>query len=99
MIQHQFHKKTNVKLNDIAKELNMTSHKLSQLLNDNFGKSFAVFINEYRIEEAKKLLKENNQYTLEAIGFEAGFNSKSTFYAIFKKLTNQTPSEYQKGVS
>ncbi|MEE9363483.1 MAG: helix-turn-helix domain-containing protein [Cellulophaga sp.] len=96
MLEKQFHKNTNVKLNDIAKELGLSSHKLSQLLNDNLNKSFALFINEYRIKEAKKLLLENNKYTLEAIGFEAGFSSKSTFYATFKKISGQTPSEYKK---
>ena len=99
MKEKQFHRNTNVKLNDIAKELRISSHQLSQLLNDNLGKSFALFINEYRIKEAKKLLQENNQYTLEAIGFEAGFSSKSTFYATFKKIVGQTPSEFKKHFS
>ena len=94
--QEQFYRNTNIKLNDVAKHLNISSHKLSQLLNDNLGKSFAMFINECRINEAKKLLKENNQYTLEAIGFEAGFSSKSTFYATFKKIVGQTPAEFKK---
>lgn len=96
MKQEQFYRNTNIKLNDIALHLNISSHKLSQLLNDNLGKSFALFINECRIDEAKKLLKENNSFTLEAIGFEAGFSSKSTFYATFKKIVGQTPSEYKK---
>lgn len=96
MLEKQFHKNANIKLKDIAKELNISSHKLSQFLNDNLSKSFAFFINEYRIEEAKKLLKENNQYTLEAIGFEAGFSSRSTFYATFKKAEGKTPSEFKK---
>ena len=96
MLTKQFYKNTNVKLKDIAKELGISPHKLSQLLNDNFGKSFASFINEYRIEEAKKLLKENNQYTLESIGFEAGFSSRSSFYATFKKVIGKTPAEFQK---
>ncbi len=95
MNEKQFHKNTNIKLNDIAKYLTISPHKLSQLLNDNLGKSFASFINECRIEDAKKLIKENNQFTLEAIGFEAGFSSKSTFYATFKKVTGKTPSEYK----
>lgn len=99
MLEKQFHRDTNIKLNDIAKELRVSSHQLSQLLNDNLGKSFALFINEHRIEEAKKLLQENNQFTLEAIGFEAGFSSKSTFYATFKKVVGQTPSEYKKQIS
>jgi len=99
MLKKQFHKNTNIKLKDIASELDISSHKLSQLLNDNLGKSFALFINEYRIEEAKQLLVENKQYTLEAIGFEAGFSSKSTFYATFKKIIGQTPAEFKKQFS
>lgn len=99
MEEKQFHRNTNIKLNDIALHLNISSHKLSQLLNDNLGKSFALFINECRIDEAKKMLKENNSFTLEAIGFEAGFSSKSTFYATFKKIVGQTPSEYKKNYS
>lgn len=95
MSKEQLYKNTNVKLIDIAKKLNISTHQLSQLLNDNLGKSFAVFINEYRIEEAKKLIKENNQFTLESIGFESGFSSKSTFYATFKKMVGKTPSEYR----
>ena len=99
MHEKQFHRNTNVKLNDIAKELRISSHQLSQLLNDNLGKSFALFINEYRIDEAKQLLEEKNKFTLEAIGFEAGFSSKSNFYATFKKVTGHTPSEYKKQFS
>ncbi|MFK8061440.1 MAG: helix-turn-helix domain-containing protein [Polaribacter sp.] len=96
MNDHQFHKNTNIKLKDIASKLQISSHQLSQLLNDNLGKSFAQFINEYRIEDAKQLLKENTNFTLEAIGFEAGFSSKSSFYATFKKVVGMTPSEFQK---
>lgn len=99
MIKHQFHKNTNIKLNDIAKELQISSHQLSQLLNDNLGKSFAQFINEYRIEDAKELLKNNSSFTLEAIGFEAGFSSKSNFYATFKKVVGKTPSAFKKEYS
>jgi AraC-like DNA-binding protein len=96
MIEKELFKNVDVKLKDIAKELSISSHQLSQLLNDNIGKSFASFLNEYRVEEAKKLLKENNQYTLEAIGYEAGFSSKSTFYATFKKVLGATPAAYKK---
>jgi len=96
MLEKQFYKNTNIKVKDIAKELNISSHKLSQLLNDNLGKSFASFINDHRINEAKRLLRKNNQYTLEVIGFESGFSSKSSFYATFKKAVGKTPSEFQK---
>ena len=92
-------KNPDVKLKNIADELHVSKHHLSQLLNDNLGKSFALYISELRIDEAKKLLEANNQFTLEAIGFEAGFSSKSTFYATFKKIVGQTPSEFKKQFS
>lgn len=95
MNEKKLYTNANIKLKDIATELNISSHKLSQLLNDNLGKSFALYINELRIEETKRLLVENHHYTLEAIGFEAGFSSKSAFYVAFKKLLGQTPSEFR----
>lgn len=96
MLEEKPYKNHSLKLNDIAKKLDITAHHFSQLLNDNLEKNFAVFINEYRVEEAKKLLFNNDKFTLEAIGFDAGFSSKSTFYATFKKITGQTPAEFQK---
>ena len=96
IITQALYKDTNVKISDIAKGINITPHKLSQLLNDNLGKSFAAYMNEYRIEEAKKLLQERTELTLEAIGFEAGFSSKSNFYATFKKVVGLTPLQFQK---
>ena len=95
MKKEQLYKNTNVKLVNVAKKLNISTHQLSQLLNDNLGKSFARFINEHRIEEAKLILQENNKFTLEAIGYESGFSSKSTFYATFKKIVGLTPAEYR----
>lgn len=83
-------------LSILAKELNVRPQLLSQFINDNLNKSFTQFINEYRIEEAKRLLKEGTQFKIDAIGFESGFNSSSTFYSSFKKFTGTTPSNYQK---
>lgn len=88
-------KNPDIKLADIAKELNILPHTLSQYLNDNLNKSFSLFINEYRIEEAKSLLISDNNYTIEAIGYDSGFNSKSTFFTSFKKITGITPSKYR----
>lgn len=99
MKEEELFKNTNIKLLNVAKKLQITPHKLSQLLNDNLGKSFASFLNDYRIEESKKLLQQNQKLTLEAIGFESGFSSKSNFYAVFKKVVGQTPAQYQKQFS
>jgi AraC-like DNA-binding protein len=86
----------NLTLEETAKELRVTRHILSQYLNEVLGKSFSSFINEYRIEKAKSLLETQNNFTIESLGYESGFNSKSTFFTTFKKLTDKTPLEYQK---
>jgi AraC-like DNA-binding protein len=96
LVEKLLFKNSNLKLADVAKEINIMPHQLSQFLNDNLGKSFTQFINEYRIEEAKKLLHTENPYTIEAIGYECGFNSKSTFFTTFKKITGSTPAGYKK---
>ena len=85
-----------IKLKDLAKEINVTPHQLSQFLNNNLQKSFNQYINEFRVEEAKKILKTNDSFTLEAIGYEVGFSSNTTFYAAFKKITGSTPAKYRK---
>ena len=84
----------NLKSSDIAKKVNISVHQLSQLLNENLGKSFPLFVNEYRIAKACTIIKSNTPLTLEAIGYECGFNSKSTFYTTFKKITGVTPAQY-----
>ncbi|MBX2877716.1 MAG: helix-turn-helix domain-containing protein [Saprospiraceae bacterium] len=95
MQQEELFKNANLKLPDVAKRLNITPHRLSQLLNDNLGTNFPSFINEFRVENAKVLLQENKVFSLEAIGYECGFNSKSTFYATFKKQVGTTPAKFK----
>ncbi|MFH6988663.1 helix-turn-helix domain-containing protein [Flavobacterium collinsii] len=96
IVKKELYLKSNFTLDEAAKELNVTKHLLSQYLNVILGKSFTNLINEYRIEKAKKLLETENNLTVEGIGYESGFNSKSTFFTTFKKITGKTPTEYQK---
>lgn len=95
MSDDKLYKNANLKSSDVAKKIQLTTHQFSQLLNDNLDKNFAVFVNEYRIEAAKKMLLNNNSFTLEAIGYECGFNSKSTFYTYFKKIVGKTPAQFR----
>ncbi|MCU0341076.1 MAG: helix-turn-helix domain-containing protein [Spirosomaceae bacterium] len=83
-------------LSETAKVLEVQPHILSQVLNEKYHKSFSAYINELRIERAKILLHTKHNLTVEGIGFESGFNSKSSFFTVFKKMTGQTPAEYQK---
>ncbi|MEM7486530.1 MAG: helix-turn-helix domain-containing protein [Bacteroidota bacterium] len=95
MKENELYKNANLKSSDVAKKLQISVHQLSQLLNDNAGKSFPLFINEYRIEKAQQMLTASQHLTLESIGYECGFNSKSTFYTSFKKIMGTTPAKYK----
>lgn len=88
-------------LRHLAQAIGTTSHKLSQVINEQLNCNFFEFVNKYRIEEAKTALlaPENKDLKIIAIAYDCGFNSKSTFYTAFKKITSQTPSEYRQQAS
>jgi len=88
----------NLSLELMAQKLAISSGYLSQLISKNSDQSFNDYINKLRIDVAKEMLKnsEFDNYTISAIGLEAGFNTKSTFYTAFKKFTNTTPSSFKK---
>lgn len=85
-------------LNKLAVDTAIPLHHLSQLINQEYGRNFFDFVNTYRIEKAKFLMKDpsTRHLTLEAIGSAAGFGSPTAFYRAFKKLTGITPSAYFK---
>ena len=82
----------------LAERLSIPAPHLSQTINERVGKTFPDFINQYRIEEAKKRLLDpaKKHYTVLAIAEEVGFNSKSSFNNVFKKHVKMTPSEFRK---
>jgi len=83
---------------DLATRLETSEGYLSQIINQELHKSVIQFVNEYRIEAAKKLLQDPvfNKYSVEAIGMEAGFKSKSAFYNAFSLSLNMSPGAYKK---
>ncbi|WP_312300031.1 AraC family transcriptional regulator [Chryseobacterium sp.] len=99
MHSEELYKNPNLKLGDLASRMNMSAHQLSQLLNDNLGKSFSTYINEYRIDEACEKIENGSYFKIEEIGYEVGFNSKSTFFSTFKKIKNTTPLLYKQSQS
>jgi AraC-like DNA-binding protein len=72
-------------------------HQLSYTINNGFNENFFIFVNQFRIEEAKKLLldPEMNYLSILGIGFEVGFKSKTVFNTTFKKITGITPTEFK----
>jgi AraC-like DNA-binding protein len=86
---------SNFSLPDLATQLKISIHQLSQVINDGLGKSFFEMMAEYRIEEAKRLLKEKANIKVEEIAEQVGYNSKSSFNTAFKKIVGMTPSEWR----
>lgn len=88
-----------MKLLELSKRLSINSVKLSQFFNEDLNVSFNDYLNKWRIDYAKKVIKENPNFSFEAVGYDSGFNSKSTFYKAFRKHTGTTPSRYKEGYS
>jgi YesN/AraC family two-component response regulator len=84
-------------LNDVSSSLSISSNYLSQIINAK-NISFNDYLNSVRIEKVKSMLAEDkfSNYTITAIGLEAGFNSNASFYRAFKKYTGISPSNYRK---
>lgn len=85
-------------LSDLAKMAKMSRGQLSEIINTAFEKNFNDFVNGYRVEAFKQMLKEDKHKQLSLLGIaqECGFNSKATFNRVFKKLTDLSPTEYLK---
>ena len=98
MKSEELFRDNNLTLSKVAGKLNISTHNLSEVINKHIQMNFFDFINSYRVEQVKKelLAGEKQNLTLIAIAYEAGFNSKSSFNAIFKKHTGKTPSEFRK---
>ncbi|PJJ59664.1 helix-turn-helix domain-containing protein [Hymenobacter chitinivorans] len=82
-------------LGELAAQLRTNTSWLSRVINTGCGQNFNDFINEYRVREAEVRLQNPRfrHYTLLAVALDAGFNSKSTFNRVFKKLRGTTPGE------
>lgn len=87
-----------MKVEQVAKTLNMTETTLSRLVKQRTGKSFIDFLNDYRIGFATRWLTETNQSIAE-IAFRCGFYNISNFNRIFKKNRGCTPGAYRDNFS
>ena len=95
MQEQQLYLNPNLTLAQLAKKAGSLQTTVSQVLNDNLNKSFNLYVNEFRIEDAKKLLHNEPHLNMELVAERCGFNSNSTFFAAFKKIVGQTPASYR----
>lgn len=96
--EQKIYKENDINLDKLSSMLNTTRHNTSQVINEHFQLNFFELINQYRINEASEILKNNihNNLNIIDIAYEVGFNNKVTFNKAFKKHFSQTPSAYKK---
>lgn len=97
MNNEKFFIKSTASLTSLSKTINQSSHHVSQVINEKLDQSFFEMLATYRVEEAKAILKTDlgKKLTIEDIAERVGYNSKSAFNTVFKKITKQTPSTYR----
>jgi len=85
-------------LTEFAEIVNIKPHLLSKVINECYRQNFRDFVNKYRVEEFIELARQDNnrRFTFLALANEVGFNSKSTFNAAFKKVTQRSPRDFLK---
>lgn len=84
----------------LSASLKIPKYQLTEVLNIEIGKSFFQFVNFYRVEAVKKMLTDpHNRFSIEAIGYDCGFSSKSSFYTVFKSMTGKTPVAFRNSIS
>lgn len=101
MKRNKPYRNPNLKIADLAESIGTTSHSLSYLFNQFLEKNYYDYINEYRVEEFKSLIRKEQyaKYTLSALAELCGFSSRASFFRSFKKSMGITPNEYIKQVS
>lgn len=99
-LEEGYYLNSNINTRKFAQALDISSDMLNHILNKNGFKNFSAFANHHRIQIFLRKL-ENNEHknvTIDGLASECGFKSKSTFYRIFKQVTNKSPLEYQESL-
>ena len=98
MEDEKLYRTQGLSLQELSTRVNSNKQYVSETINQVFGKNFYDYVNEYRLKEFTGKLDSNEDKNLTLLGIatNAGFNSKATFNAVFKKHHKMTPSEFQK---
>ena len=96
MVEQELYKEENITLSAVAERMNVNFQQLSEILNNQIKKNFNTYINEFKVEEAKRLLIQEPAISVIHIAFMVGFNSLRTFNRVFGRNTGYTPIDYRK---
>ena len=97
MTEQKLYLDSQLSIDSFADQIGLRSREVSSIINSHYHSNFFEFVNGYRVEEAKRLLLEEEGETILAIAFKAGFNSQSAFHRFFKRVTGVTPSRVRVG--
>lgn len=97
MTEQKLYLDSQLSIDSFADQIGLRSREVSSIINSHYHSNFFEFVNGYRVEEAKRLLLEEEGETILAIAFKAGFNSQSAFHRFFKRVTGVTPSRFRVG--
>ena len=98
LVEEQLYTEESLTVKDLADRLEAPAYLVSQAINSALDRTFFELVNGHRVEKVKQLLVDPafDHFSLVAIGFEAGFNSKTAFNTVFKRFTGLTPSQFRK---
>lgn len=95
--KEKIYRQKGLTLSTVATQIDRPTYLLSKVINQYYGLKFNDFVNQYRVEEVKRLLHDvERNHTIEAIATDVGFSSTSSLYQAFKKATNTTPQAFRK---
>lgn len=95
--ENKAYENSDLTLSIVAKEIGMTNHEVSQVINNHFGVNFKEYVNRFRVQAIQEKLKDPSfaHLSIFGIAMDCGFNSKATFNRVFKSITGLSPSEYK----
>jgi YesN/AraC family two-component response regulator len=98
IIKKKLFLKPDFSLDVLSNIMGINHYYLSSVINSNWGNNFNDMVNTFRIENAKKILRNSENLNIKTIDicFEVGFNSSTTFYRVFKEKVKMTPKQYRK---
>jgi AraC-like DNA-binding protein len=88
--------RSELKVSDVAEKLGVSSRVLSDCIRNSTGNTFANFINAYRIDHAKQLMRTQPDIKISEVFLSSGFANETTFFRVFKAATGMTPTEWKR---
>lgn len=96
MVTEKLYTDAELSLSALAKQLEVSTHQLSELINSRLGKGLSRYLREVRIEAAKTMLRDEPSASVLSVGLNVGFSSQSNFYEAFREIEGSTPGQYRK---